>query len=200
MLRAVSYVPGSVASQNTGLPYVPNVATDPYTPLNSRIAVDSNAGAFTLVAGRRYYIPAKLDYAMSLTAAGVVATAVTTTGNVRLSVFAWGVDGLPAALLSEFTSAAQIGINTAAGTKTVTLPTSFAKPSDFVYLMVQADAAVQLLQATPYSSMGIGMTGNRDGMYFYKDATYGAAPITGDNTGLTMVTRSSGGQILVVGR
>jgi hypothetical protein len=160
------------------------------------MALDTNAGSTTLTAGRRNYLPKKYLFGKAISTIGVIAGSVATTGNVRISVYEWRADGSPGALITEFTSAAQIGINTATGMKSITLGTPFWLPPGWYYFMVQADAAVQLISAIPYANCGAGIINTRDVMSAYKDATYGAAPTTAD-TGLNGVTRSSGNQIAI---
>lgn len=185
----------SAMSQRPAVPFTPNSA-DTYTPINRGMTIDSTSGGMTLAAGTKYYLPVEYYYGKAISNIAVKATSVATTGNVRLSVYDWGSDGNPGNLITEFTSGTQIAINTATGYKSLTLATPFWIPPGFYYFMVQADAAVQIQQASLSICTGAGSQGDRDAQEFTKGGTYGAAPNPAD-TGLTIVTKSAGGQLAV---
>lgn len=188
----------TAVTQRPALPALPTSAgtvDTPYTAANTRVQLDTNAGGQALVNGTRYYQLAEYDYAKPISIIAVNATAVATTGNVRLSVYDVGADG-PGNLIKEFTSAAQIAVNTASGIKSLTLATPFWLAPGRYYFMVQADAAVSLMFGVPVGNTGMGIHGARDVVYLAKAATYGAAPSTGD-TSLTGTSRSAGGQIMI---
>jgi hypothetical protein len=197
MLNAKS---GSLRPALPSVPVMSGAITDSYAPFNNRIIVDSNSGGVALTAGRRMYIPSEFIFGKPITTLAVNATSIATTGNVRLSVYDWGSDGGPGNLIKEFTSAAQIAVNTATGAKSITPANPLFLPSGWYWFMLQADAAIQLLFANPATNMGAGITNSRDVMYLYKDATYGAAPASADSlaTMSGATTRSSGGQPLVM--
>jgi hypothetical protein len=189
----------STVTQRPALPLVNSlsgVVGETYTPANTRIQLDSNVGTMTMTAGNRVYIGSEYAYGKRITSIGVKAASVTTTGNVRISVYEWGADGLPGNLITEFTSASQIGVNTATGIKTITLGTPFFLSPGWYYFMIQADAAVVLTSATVAGHSGMGSSGDRDVMFFNKSATYGAAPSVGDSPG-SANTRSAGGQYVI---
>jgi hypothetical protein len=192
-------VGASASTQRPSLPAINSNTNlnEQYTPANTRISVDSNTSGFTMTAGRRCYIPCEFAYGKPISTIAVYATSVATTGNVRISVYEWGTDGMPGNLIKEFTSASQISISTAAGLKSVTLATPFCLPPGWYYFMVQSDAAVQLNAAVPAGHCGAGSSNNRDIMYFYKDTTYGVAPSSGETSYSGATSRSAGGQILV---
>lgn len=173
------------------------ILNEPYAPANTRMQIDSTSASLTLVAGPRYYIPTEYAFAKPITTIAVKAPSITVTGNVRIAVYEWGPDGLAGNLIKEFTSATQIAIATATGIKSLTLATPFWLPPGWYYFMIQADTAVQLLQGTPAGNCGIGSGNDRDGIYFTKSATYGAAPSPADASMSAATTRSSGGQPVI---
>jgi hypothetical protein len=192
--------PATAANLRPALPSMhaqSGIANEVYAATNTRMQLDSNSGSLTMTAGRRVYIPTEYSYGKAISTIAVNASSIATTGNVRVSVYEWGNDGQPGALIKEFTASSQIGINTATGIKSLTLTTPFWLPPGWYWFMVQADAAVQLVMSAPAGQSGAGSSNSRDVMYFYKDTTYGAAPSTADTSFSGANSRSAGGQPVI---
>lgn len=185
----------SAVTQAPALPGINAATGDTYALFNTRQQLDSNGATLNLTTGTKYYIPCEHRFGKPLTTFAVNATSIATTGSVRVGIYDMGSDGLPANLISEITSGSQFGINTATGLKSVTPATPLFLPPGFYFAMFQADAAVQLQTIRHYGQGGAGSSlASRDCVYLTKTGTYGALPTVAD-TGLTMVTLSSGNQL-----
>lgn len=172
-------------------PNVPAIRGSNWELFDTRSQYDTNISTFTMVAGTKYYTPCEFRFGKAITAIAIEATSIATTGNIRMGVYDWGTDGLPANLLTEFTSSSQIGVNTSTGIKSVTLGTPYYLPPGWYFLMMQGDAAMQIRTVRHYAQSGMGGTVGRDTIEGSKTGTYGALPSTAD-TSLTMQTLSGG--------
>jgi hypothetical protein len=189
------------ATANTQRPAQPSIQNafgdTRWQPINTRCQADSNAGALTLTNGTEYLIPIEFSFARPITSIGVEVTTAA-AGSARVALYEWDTDGLGGNLITEFTSAAQIDLSTTTGVKSVTPASPIWIPPGWYYVWVQANVGAALRIYVGAGSSGAGIHGARDIQYFTKSGTYGAAPSVASKTGLSQISRSSGGAPSVV--
>lgn len=193
----------STATQKMALPSTFSVTSsnsDGWQPFNTRMTYDTNVGTYTVTNGQREYIPVEFVYGRPISQVAVDVTSASASTNLRMSLYEMDVStGGPANLITEFTSATQI-TTTSTGYRSVTMGSPVSIPPGFYYIMVQADNSTVILRTcTVHGNQMLSTSsgGARDILQWFKSATYGAAPSTGDTSASGVRTRSAGNPIWV---